>query len=307
MSCIVRTHRVTKTYQGRDVVSNVSMNIKKGEIYGFLGPNGAGKTTIMKMLTNLIQPTSGEIEMFGEKLTPSSYSLLARMGTIIEQPIFYDRLTAQENLELHCEYMGYHNKKAIGEALDLVGLRGIERKSVKDFSLGMKQRLGIARAITVKPELLLLDEPINGLDPIGIKEIRDLFKKLSHEFGITILISSHILGEMELIADTIGVINHGVLLEEVSMERVRAQQSEFIEVVTDHANKAAYVLEETMHVSNFRIIDNRLIRIYQRGVSQQDITKAFVMNDVSVESVHKKHHSLEDYFMKLLNGGALHE
>ncbi|MGG0811119.1 ABC transporter ATP-binding protein [Paenibacillus alvei] len=307
MSCIVRTHRVTKTYQGRDVVSNVSMNIKKGEIYGFLGPNGAGKTTIMKMLTNLIQPTSGEIEMFGEKLTPSSYSLLARMGTIIEQPIFYDRLTAQENLELHCEYMGYHNKKAIGEALDLVGLRGIERKSVKDFSLGMKQRLGIARAITVKPELLLLDEPINGLDPIGIKEIRDLFKKLSHEFGITILISSHILGEMELIADTIGVINHGVLLEEVSMERVRAQQSEFIEVVTDHANKAAYVLEETMHISNFRIIDNRLIRIYQRGVSQQDITKAFVMNDVSVESVHKKHHSLEDYFMKLLNGGALHE
>ncbi|WP_430111811.1 ABC transporter ATP-binding protein [Paenibacillus sp. B1-33] len=307
MSCIVRTHRVTKTYQGRDVVSNVSMNIKKGEIYGFLGPNGAGKTTIMKMMTNLIQPTSGEIEMFGEKLTPSSYSLLARMGTIIEQPIFYERLTAQENLELHCEYMGYHNKKAIGEALDLVGLRGIERKSVKDFSLGMKQRLGIARAITVKPELLLLDEPINGLDPIGIKEIRDLFKKLSHEFGITILISSHILGEMELIADTIGVINHGVLLEEVSMERVRAQQSEFIEVVTDHANKAAYVLEETMHVSNFRIIDNRLIRIYQRGVSQQDITKAFVMNDVSVESVHKKHHSLEDYFMKLLNGGALHE
>ncbi|MCY9759377.1 ABC transporter ATP-binding protein [Paenibacillus alvei] len=307
MSCIVRTHRVTKTYQGRDVVSNVSMNIKKGEIYGFLGPNGAGKTTIMKMMTNLIQPTSGEIEMFGEKLPPSSYSLLARMGTIIEQPIFYDRLTAQENLELHCEYMGYHNKKAIGEALDLVGLRGIERKSVKDFSLGMKQRLGIARAITVKPELLLLDEPINGLDPIGIKEIRDLFKKLSHEFGITILISSHILGEMELIADTIGVINHGVLLEEVSMERVRAQQSEFIEVVTDHANKAAYVLEETMHISNFRIIDNRLIRIYQRGVSQQDITKAFVMNDVSVESVHKKHHSLEDYFMKLLNGGALHE
>lgn len=307
MGCIVRTHRVTKTYQGRDVVSNVSMNIKKGEIYGFLGPNGAGKTTIMKMMTNLIQPTSGEIEMFGEKLTPSSYSLLARMGTIIEQPVFYDRLTAQENLELHCEYMGYHNKKAIGEALDLVGLRGIERKSVKDFSLGMKQRLGIARAITVKPELLLLDEPINGLDPIGIKEIRDLFKKLSRELGITILISSHILGEMELIADTIGVINHGVLLEEVSMERVRAQQSEFIEVVTDHANKAAYVLEETMHISNFRIIDNRWIRIYQRGVSQQDITKAFVMNDVSVESVHKKHHSLEDYFMNLLNGGSAHE
>jgi ABC-2 type transport system ATP-binding protein len=293
MTFLVRTHRLTKNYQGKDVVSNVSMNIKKGEIYGFLGPNGAGKTTIMKMMTNLLQPTSGEIEMFGEKMTPTSYSLLSRMGTIIEQ----------ENLELHCEYMGYHNKKAIEDALELVGLNGIERKQVKDFSLGMKQRLGIARAISIKPELLLLDEPINGLDPIGIREIRDLFKKLSREFGITLLISSHILGEMELVADTIGVINHGVLLEEVPMERVRAQQSEFIEVITDNASKAAYVLEEVMHISNFRITDNRIIRIYQSGVSQQDITKAFVMNDVMVESVHKKHHSLEDYFMKLLNGG----
>lgn len=307
MTFLVRTHRLTKNYQGKDVVSNVSMNIKKGEIYGFLGPNGAGKTTIMKMMTNLLQPTSGEIEMFGEKMTPTSYSLLSRMGTIIEQPIFYDRLTAQENLELHCEYMGYHNKKAIEDALELVGLNGIERKQVKDFSLGMKQRLGIARAISIKPELLLLDEPINGLDPIGIREIRDLFKKLSREFGITLLISSHILGEMELVADTIGVINHGVLLEEVPMERVRAQQSEFIEVITDNASKAAYVLEEVMHISNFRITDNRIIRIYQSGVSQQDITKAFVMNDVMVESVHKKHHSLEDYFMKLLNGGDARE
>ena len=196
------------------------MHVKKGEIYGFLGPNGAGKTTIMKMLTNLIKPTSGDIEIFGDKLTDTSYEVLKRMGTIIEYPIFYEKLTAKENLLLHCEYMGYYNKEAIDQALQLVYLTNIEDKPVKDFSLGMKQRLGIARAIMTKPELLILDEPINGLDPIGIKEMRDLFKMLCKEYGITILISSHILAEIEQIADTIGIINNGRLVEEISMENI---------------------------------------------------------------------------------------
>jgi len=167
----LKTTQLTKAFKGRQVVSEVNMHVKKGEIYGFLGPNGAGKTTIMKMLTNLIKPTSGEIEIFGEKLTNTSFEVLKRMGTIIEYPIFYDQLTARENLSLHCEYMGYYDNKAIDHALELVKLHNIEGKKVKDFSLGMKQRLGIARAISTKPELLVLDEPINGLDPIGIKEL----------------------------------------------------------------------------------------------------------------------------------------
>ncbi|WP_144939116.1 ABC transporter ATP-binding protein [Paenibacillus sp. 32O-W] len=303
MSYILRTHHVTKTFQGREVVSDVSMNIRKGEIYGFLGPNGAGKTTIMRMMTNLVKPTSGEIEAFGEKLTNNSYDLLGRMGTIIEYPVFYDKLTAYENLDLHCEYMGYHNKKAIGEALELVNLHGIEGKSVKDFSLGMKQRLGIARAVVTKPELLLLDEPINGLDPLGIKELRELFKILSREYGITLLISSHILGEIELVADTVGVINHGKLIREVSMEQIREQNTDYIELVTDNCAKAAFVLENHLNISNLRVIDNRFIRIYDGGLNQSELTKSLVMHDIAIESIRKQNGTLEDYFLQLLNGG----
>jgi len=170
MTYIVKTNQLTKVYDGKEVVSAVNMNVKKGEIYGFLGPNGAGKTTVMKMLTNLTKPTSGDVEILGEKLTDKSYEILKRMGTIIEYPIFYEKLTASETLELHCEYMGYYDKKEIAHVLNLVKLTNTENKQVKDFSLGMKQRLGIARAIITKPELLILDEPINGLDPVGIKE-----------------------------------------------------------------------------------------------------------------------------------------
>jgi len=304
MSYILKTYNLIKTYNGKEVVSNVSMNVKKGEIYGFLGPNGAGKTTIMRMMTNLVKPTSGEIEIFGEKLKNTSYEFLKRLGTIIEYPVFYERLTARENLELHCEYMGYHDKKAIDKALDLVNLKNIDNKMVKEFSLGMKQRLGIARAITTKPELLILDEPTNGLDPIGIKELRNLFKMLSKEYGITILLSSHILGEIEQVADTIGVINNGKLIEEVSMESIRESNTEYIQLVTSDSKKAAYILSNNLNISNFKVIDNGVIRIYINTVPQSIISKTLILNDVAIEAITKKNSSLEDYFLNLLNGGG---
>jgi len=303
MDYIVRTHQLTKTFKGRDVVSNVNMHIRKGEIYGFLGSNGAGKTTVMKMITNLIKPTSGEIELFGEKLTERSYHLLGRMGSIIEYPVFYDKMTAKENLELHCEYMGYHNKKAIGEALDMLKLRNIDDKSVHEFSLGMKQRLGIARAIISKPELLILDEPINGLDPTGIKEMRDLFKILSKEYGITIFISSHMLGEIEQVADTIAVINHGLLVREVSMEQVKGQHTEHIELTTNDSKKAAFVLAQHLDLSNVKVMDELTIRIYDNKIAQSEVTKTLIMHDVAIETITKKNSTLEDYFLTLLNGG----
>jgi ABC-2 type transport system ATP-binding protein len=305
MSYILKTNNLIKAYNGKEVVSNVSMSIKKGEIYGFLGPNGAGKTTIMKMMTNLVKPTSGEIEIFGEKLTDTSYEFLKRLGTIIEYPVFYERLSGRENLELHCEYMGYHDKKAIDKALELVNLKNINNKPVKEFSLGMKQRLGIARAITTKPELLILDEPINGLDPVGIKELRNLFKMLSKEYGITILLSSHILGEIEQIADTIGVINNGKLIEEVSIESIRESNMEYIQLVTNDCKKAAYILSNTLNISNFKVIDNSLIRIYAATVQQNVISKTLILNDVAIESITKKNSSLEDHFLALLNGGDI--
>lgn len=303
MKYILKTTNLTKTFKDKNVVSNVNMNIKKGEIYGFLGPNGAGKTTIMKLITNLVKPTEGEIEIFGEKLTNTSYEVLKRMGTIIDYPVFYDKVTGRDNLELHCEYMGYHNKEAIDKALDLVDLNDIENKAVKDYSLGMKQRLGIARAILTKPELLILDEPINGLDPIGIKDMRNLLRMLNKEYGMTILISSHILSEIEQIADTIAVINNGRLVEEVSMEEIRGEKSEYIEIVTKDCSKAAFVLENNLNITNIRVEENTLIRIYDLGLSQNEISKALILNDVNIEAINKKNNSLEDHFLKLLKDG----
>jgi ABC-2 type transport system ATP-binding protein len=305
MSYILKTNQLTKSFEGREVVSGVNMHVKKGEIYGFLGPNGAGKTTIMKMITNLIKPTSGEIEIFGEKLTDASFDVLKRMGTIIEYPIFYDKLTAKENLYLHCEYMGYYDKKSIDHALDLVKLHNIENKKVKDFSLGMKQRLGIARAITTKPELLVLDEPINGLDPIGIKELRELFKMLCKEYGITLLISSHILAEMEQMSDTIGIIQNGKLIKEVSMKSINGEQTEYIEVTVQDVKKAVYTLEHNLGLRNYKIMSEQTIRIYEMKATQQEISKVLIMNDIEIESINKRHSSLEEYFLNTMNGEGI--
>jgi ABC-2 type transport system ATP-binding protein len=303
MDYILRTTNLSKKFKDKEVIENVNMNVKKGEIYGFLGPNGAGKTTIMKMVVNLVKPSVGEIEVFGEKLTDKSYEALKRMGSIIEYPVFYDKLTGRENLELHCEYMGYYDKSAIDKALDLVNLKGIDSKPVKEFSLGMKQRLGIARAIITKPELLILDEPINGLDPIGIKEMRDILKMLNKEYNITILISSHILVEIEQVADTIGIINNGRLVREVSMDSIREGNLEYIEVTTKDCTKAAFIIENDLEISNFKIIDNTFIRIYDLKLSQKDISKALILKDVEIEAISRKNNSLEDYFLNLLNGG----
>ncbi|SES90396.1 ABC transporter ATP-binding protein [Paenibacillus sp. NFR01] len=304
MANIIQTWNLTKVYQDKEVVRDVNMKVRQGEIYGFLGPNGAGKTTVMKMMTNLVKPTAGEIEFFGEKITPTSYELLKRMGCIIEYPVFYDRLTAKENLELHGEYMGYYNPKAISEALELVKLTGVDKKPVKQFSLGMKQRLGIARAVMTKPELLILDEPINGLDPLGIKELRDVFRMLSREYGITLLISSHILSEIEQIADTVGVIKNGILLEEVAMDTIRGREMEYIELVTAESGRAALVLDQVLGLRNFKVLDARTIRIYD-SVKPLELNKALADANVELESLNKKNHSLEDYFVELIGGGVV--
>ncbi|MEK4246696.1 ABC transporter ATP-binding protein [Psychrobacillus sp. FSL K6-2684] len=304
MSYILKTNHLTKVFEGREVVSSVNMHVQKGEIYGFLGPNGAGKTTVMKMITNLIKPTNGEIEIFGEKLTDRSFEVLKRIGSIIEYPIFYEKLTARETLDLHCEYMGFYDKKEIEKVLEMVNLH-TGGKRVKEFSLGMKQRLGIARAIITKPELLILDEPINGLDPIGIKEMRELFGMLCKEYGITILVSSHILGEIEQLADTIGVINNGKLIKEISMNQLAQSQSDYIELVVQDGKKAAFLLNDKLQLVNFKMVDDHCIRIYESSVSQQMISKVLYEHDIEIEAISKKTSSLEDYFMKLINGGVV--
>ncbi|AND40451.1 ABC transporter ATP-binding protein [Cytobacillus oceanisediminis] len=305
MDYVVQTNGLTKTVKGITLVSNVNLHIKKGEIYGFLGQNGAGKTTIMKMLTGLLIPSKGEILLFGKKLTETNKSGLKRVGSIIEYPIFFEHLTAMENLELHCEYLGYYDKKAITQALELVQLKGIEDKVVKDFSLGMKQRLGIVRAIITKPELIILDEPTNGLDPIGIKDMRDLIRMLNKEYGITFLLSSHILGEIEQIVDRVGVIQNGKLVNEVSLAEIRKQRADYIEIVTPDADRTAYLLVHELRISNIKIVGDRRVRIYDVTQSQSEITKILILHDIELEEIQKHTSTLEDYFYRQIHGGEI--
>lgn len=304
MPNIVQTNQLTKIIDGKELVKNVNIHVKKGEVYGFLGPNGAGKTTVMKMLTNLWKPTSGEVWLFGEKLTPASYEVLKRMGSIIEFPCFYDHMSGKDNLQLHSEYMGYHTPGCVEDALEMLGLADASEKQVKSYSLGMKQRLGIARAILCKSELLILDEPTNGLDPAGMKQIRDLFRMLCSEYGITIIISSHMLSEVESIADTIGVINHGNMMKEISMKEISEMNTAYIELAVENTKKAAYVLADKLELSNFKAIDEKCIRIYDACIDTKDISKALAMNEVEINSISKKAESLEDYFLKLTGEGV---
>lgn len=299
MQYILQTDHITKTISGKNLVNDVNLHIKKGEIYGFLGPNGAGKTTVMKMITNLWKPTGGTIEIFGEILTPQSYEVLKRMGNIIEFPVFYGHMTGYENLKLHCEYMGYYNHGSIESALNMLGLSDAANKPVKNYSLGMKERLGIARAILCKPELLILDEPTNGLDPAGMKQIRDLLKILCSEYGITIMISSHILSEIESIADTVGVINHGKMIKEISMKEIEQMSLSYIELSVPNTKQTAFVLNEKLGIANFKIIEDEKIRIYDSRVSTQELFKTLALNDIDVIALGKKAETLEDYFLKM--------
>lgn len=304
MPNILQTNQLTKTIDGRDLVGNVNIHVKKGEIYGFLGPNGAGKTTVMKMITNLWKPTAGTVELFGERLTPTSYEVLKRMGSIIEFPCFYEHMSGKENLLLHCEYMGYYTPGSVENALEMLGLSEAAEKPVKRYSLGMKQRLGIARAILCRPELLVLDEPTNGLDPAGMKQLRDLFRMLCTEYGITIILSSHLLSEVESIADTIGVIHHGSMMKEISMKEISQMNTAYIELTVDNVRKAAYVLADKLECNHFKVMDEQSIRIYDTHADTKDISKALAMNGVEINSIGRKAESLEDYFLKLTEEAA---
>lgn len=299
MSYILQTNHLTKIIDNKELVSDVNIHVKKGEIYGFLGPNGAGKTTVMKMITNLWKPTKGTVELFGKTLETTSYEVLKRMGSIIEFPTFYEHMSGKDNLQLHSEYMGYYNKGSIDEVLEMLNLREAANKPVKSYSLGMKQRLGIARAILCKPELVILDEPTNGLDPAGMKQLRDLFKMLCSEYGVTLIISSHLLSEIESIADTIGVINHGKIMKEISIKEISEMNTVYIELTVTDIKKAAYVLAEKMELNNFKIIDESKIRIYEVNVPTQEISKELMLNGVEIISINKHTETLEDYFLKM--------
>ena len=234
MENIVEIKELFKIIDKEEILSDISLQIAEGEIYGLLGPNGAGKTTLMKCMLSLLTITSGSIEIFGKNLQEHREEILSQVGSIIETPIFYENCTAKEILEIHAQYMGKNiTELDIINTLRMVGLKNTTKK-VKEFSLGMRQRLGLARAFLMKPRLLILDEPINGLDPVGIQEIRNLLQLLSKEHGITILISSHILSDISQITDKIGVIKNGSMIEQVYMEELMKENIDLEEFFMSH-------------------------------------------------------------------------
>ena len=301
---IIETKNLSKKYSNDTVVNSVNMHIEKGKIYALLGKNGAGKTTTMCMLLNLISPSSGEIFLFGKDPRKYSDEVYPKIGSIIETPGFYENLTAYENLKVISKLRGNYNRSDIDLVLEILNLKKAKTKKVKDFSLGMKQRLGIASAIMHSPELLILDEPINGLDPFGIKEIRTLLKRLSHDFGITILISSHILSEIENIADTIGFMDEGILIEEVSKEELHKRLDKFVEFEVSDVDFACEILEKLElnenHDYTFKK-DEGIIRLYSNLEFRDKFNTLFVNSGLDVKKVNLCEENLENYFLRRIN------
>lgn len=225
---VIQVNNLTKCFGEKEVLRDCSMTLSRGTIYGLLGMNGAGKTTLFKLLTGLLCPDYGSIEILGSDMLKERDKMLARIGSLIEAPVYYEHLSARKNLELHLSYMDTAGMGA-EKALQMVGLTGIGEKAVSAFSLGMRQRLGIARAIVHEPELLVLDEPINGLDPMGIKQMRELFVNLVKEKKTTILFSSHILSETEHIADTVGVLSGGKIADEADLKELKERKQGSLE------------------------------------------------------------------------------
>ncbi|MBU3133322.1 ATP-binding cassette domain-containing protein [Clostridium gasigenes] len=300
---ILKTNKITKKYGTQAAVDSINMTIKKGDIYGFIGQNGAGKTTLMRMITGLIHKTSGDIELLGGTTESELNNARTMVGSLIETPCFYGGMTARENLEVSRLVRNIAGKECIDEVLKLVGLTDLKKKKVKNFSLGMKQRLGIANALLGNPRLLILDEPINGLDPMGIIEIRELLKKVNREKDVTILISSHILGELSELATCYGIISHGKLIEEISSEKLNEKSRQYIELEIDDAPKAVTLMEEKLNITEYEVLDKNKVKIYSDLDNVGKINTLLSKNGIIVERIGLKGESLEDYFMNIVGGG----
>ncbi len=299
---VLETIGLTKQYGTQLAVSDLNMHVKRGEIYGLLGRNGAGKTTTIRMVMGLLQPTRGEVKLFGERMFVPTKSRFNRIGALIEAPAFYENLTARENLKIIADLRGTQSKDSIDYALSLVNMEKEQRKKVKQLSLGMKQRLGIAMALMHEPELIILDEPTNGLDPVGIQQIRLLIKKLSVEKGATVLISSHMLSEIEQIADNIGIIDQGRLIDELSMDEIKRRNRNYVKMTVSDMSRTIPILEKELHITDFESINDQEIRIYQIEANFEAVNRLLNNNGIGVSEISWNKGSLEDYFLKLTGG-----
>ncbi len=303
MEYILETKNLCKTFRKQKALDNVSIHVKQGDIYGLIGRNGAGKTTLLRIISDLSAPTSGEYRIFG-KTKQEMKQISSRMGTLIETPGYYENMTALENLTIKCIAMGEKDKNKPAELLKLVGLSDTGNKKAGKFSLGMKQRLGMALSLVGNPDIVILDEPINGLDPNGIIEVRDMILKLNQENGITFIISSHILEELSKIATSYGIIEKGRLVEEMSAEELMAKCDERIELLTTDTAGSCTVLD-TMGINNYKVMNDGFIYIYGQPDRCADITLALAARNIGTQHIGLHSKSLENYFVELIgeNGG----
>ena len=299
---LLQTVCLTKIYGKQKAVDSLSLNVKKGAIYGLIGRNGAGKTTFMKMISGLAAPTSGEIRLFGDDAT-RVYTQQHRVGALIEAPGIYGDMTAFDNMRMKAIAMGVYNRDKINELLDLVGLLETRGKRAGKFSLGMKQRLGIAMSMIGTPDMLVLDEPINGLDPQGIIEIRGVIAKLSREYGITIIISSHILDELSRIATHYAIINEGRLIQELSKEELLDKCSECIEIKSDSVKEICIALEE-MGCGDYEVCDGVTIRVNNCCDRLGEINIELARRGIVINGISLKQESLQDFFVNITGRAA---
>lgn len=300
---VLATQALTKRYSKRTVVNQVNFAVQKGQVYGLIGKNGAGKTTLLRMLTGQSVPDGGQVELFCETTNRGLQKARRRTGAIVETPGFYPFLSAAENLEYYRLQRGVPGKSCVYEALELVDLAGAGKKTFKNFSLGMKQRLGLALALMSQPELLLLDEPINGLDPQGIAHFRSLMQRLNRERGITVLISSHILSELSAIATNYGFLHEGIMLEQISAQSLREKCRECLDISVDEPAKAVLILESRLNIADYEVLPGGMLRIYEKLNEPQVITAALVSSGIAVTGIQLRKSELEDYFLSLIGGG----
>ena len=297
---ILKTNNLSKSYKNFTAINQVNIQINKGDIYGLIGRNGAGKTTLMKIITTLTNKTNGEFELFNHKDNDLAQTK-RRIGCLIENPAFFSNLSAYDNLKYYAIQKGITDNNQIIQSLKLVGLEDTKNKKFKNFSLGMKQRLGIAFAILDNPDFIILDEPINGLDPIGISDLRDTFKRLNEEKNITILISSHILSELYLLATRFCILEQGHVIKELTKEELDTECSKCIVIKTDDTKKATVILEKELNTTNYQVVNNEEIRLYDYLEQSQKINKVLVKNDVNIKQIQETGISLEDYFKSLIS------
>lgn len=301
MDYVLKTDRITKKYGKHIVVNEVNMKVKCGDIYGFIGKNGAGKTTFMRMVAGLASPTAGSMELFRSHELEKQR---AHIGSLIEQPGLYGGMTAKDNLEIIRKSLGITKKHAVEEMLEFVGLANVGKKKVKNFSMGMKQRMGIAIALFRNPEFLILDEPINGLDPEGIKEIRDLMLKLNQERQITILISSHILGELSKIATRYGIIKDGFLIEEFDAKELEERCRSCQMLVVDHVEQASAILRDRCGITKYDVTPAGILRVFEKLDDICSVNRELILGGINLKESYLAGQDLEEYFMRLTGGAG---